>query len=94
MDAFETSLVAGDAPGGPPEDKNEAEENGIAGDSPDGPVDIREEGLDDRDSETSSAHAHDPTNAMSKMLTILLPAAPLKMRRSMIPPTTLVQVIL
>jgi hypothetical protein len=45
--------------------KMRLEENGIAGDAPDSPVDIREEGLDDRESDTSSAQAHDPTNTMS-----------------------------
>jgi hypothetical protein len=59
-----TSPFSGDAPDGPPEDKNEAKENSIAGDAPDGPVDIREEGIVDRESETSSAQAHEPTNAM------------------------------
>jgi hypothetical protein len=55
MDAFEMSPVAGEAPDGQPEDKNEAEENGIAGDAPNGPVDIGEEGIEDREPETSSA---------------------------------------
>jgi hypothetical protein len=67
MDTFETIPVAGEAPDGPEEEKNDAEENSIVGDAPDGPVDIGEEVLDDRESETSSAHAHAhvPTNTIS-----------------------------
>jgi hypothetical protein len=61
MEAFETSLVTGDAPDDPEEYKNEPEENGIAGDAPDGPVDIGKEVLDDRDYETYSAQGHCPT---------------------------------
>jgi hypothetical protein len=78
MDAFETSLVAGDA----------------QDDAPDVPVDIGKEVLDDRDSKTSSAYAHDPTHAMSNNVEATAVGHPLKIRRSMITPTTLVQYIL